>query len=109
MIMATRFIELKKKEMSVEEWDESLADMMEKEKIIFSRRNFSFFPPTVFFKEEIDLAILQEIGILQQLQFSTCFIVCCINRLFFPASTLPLISSLHWQANLDAITLILKG
>ena len=26
--------------------------------------------PTVFFKKEIDLAILQEIGILQQLQFS---------------------------------------
>ena len=38
--------------------------------------------PTVFFKEEIDLAILQEIGLLQQLQFSTCFIVCCIIRLF---------------------------
>ena len=34
---------------------------------------------TVLFKEEIDLAILQEIGILQQLQFSTCFIVCCVT------------------------------
>ena len=39
--------------------------------------------PTVFFKEEIDLAILQEIGILHLLQFSTCFIVCCVTRLFF--------------------------
>ena len=51
--------------------------------------------PTVFFKEEIDLAILQETGILQQLQFSTCFIVCCVTRLFCPASILPVISSLH--------------
>ena len=48
--------------------------------------------PTVFFKEEIDLAILQEMGILQQLQFSTCFIVCCVTRLF---SQLVLYQSYH--------------
>ena len=50
------------------------------------RKNYSIEEispfPTVFFKEEIDLAILQETGILQQLQFSTCFIVCCVTRLF---------------------------
>ena len=40
MIVAIRLIEIRKK-MSVEKWDKSLKDMMEKEKL-FSRRNFSF-------------------------------------------------------------------
>ena len=51
--------------MSVEKWDKSLAYMMEKEKN-YSVGEISPFT-TVFFKEEIDLAILQEIGIPQQI------------------------------------------
>ena len=58
--MAIRFIEIQKKEMSVEKWDKSLADMMEKGKII-QWKKFLLFPQ--YFSEEI--AILQEIGILQ--------------------------------------------
>ena len=66
--------------MSVEKWDNSLTDMMGKGKK-YSEEEISPLP-TVFFKEEI--AILQEIGtcILQQLQFSACFIVCCVTRFF---------------------------
>ena len=80
MIMAIRFtVKHKKRNVCGKNGMKSLTDMMKKEKL-FRRRNFSF--PTVFFKEEIDLAILQEICILQQLQFSTCFIVCCVTRLF---------------------------
>ena len=63
-----------------EKWDKSLADMMGKRKNYLAEEISPF--PTVFFKEEIDLAILQKIGILRQLQFSTCFIVCCVTRLF---------------------------
>ena len=79
MIMATRFIEIQKRKRNV--CGKSLADMMEKQK----KKSVEEISPftTVFFKEEIDLAILKEIGIHQQLQFSTCFIVCCITRLFF--------------------------
>ena len=62
MIMAIRFIEIQKKKMSVEKMGKSLADMMEKGKN-YSVEEISPFH-TVFFKEEIDLAILQEIGIL---------------------------------------------
>ena len=65
--------------MSVEKWDKKLGGHDRKRKN-YSVEEISPFS-TVFFKEEI--AILQEIVILQQLQFSTCFIVCCVTRLFF--------------------------
>ena len=83
MIMAIQFIEIQtlKKKCLWKKLDKSLAHTMEKGKK-YSVGGISPFP-TVFFKKEIDLAILQEIGILQQLQFSTCFIVCCVTRLFF--------------------------
>ena len=60
--MAIRFIEIKKKCLW-KNWDKSLADMMEKGKTI-QYKKFLLFP--LFFEEEVDLAILQEIGILQQ-------------------------------------------
>ena len=81
--MTIQFIEIQKKRNKClwkKKWDKSLADRMEKRKN-YSVEEISPFP-TVFFKEEIDLTILQEIGILHQLQFSTCFIVCCVTRLF---------------------------
>ena len=69
MIMAIRFIEIQKKKKCLwRKWDKRLADMMEKGKN-YSIEEISPFP-TVFFKEEIDLAILQEICILQQLRVS---------------------------------------
>ena len=62
MIMAIRFIELQKKELQNGRHDGKRKK--------YSIEEMSPFP-TVFFKVELDLAILQEIGILQQLQFST--------------------------------------
>ena len=58
----------KKKKCLWKKWDKRLEDMIEKGKK-YSIEEISPFP-TVFFKEEIDLAIHQEIGLLQQLQFS---------------------------------------
>ena len=81
MILAIRFIEIKKKKCLWKKWDKSLADMMEKGKNYLVEEISPF--PRVFFKEEIDLAILQEKGILQKLEFITCFIICCVTRLFF--------------------------
>ena len=80
MITAIQFIEIQKICLW-KKWDKSLADMMQKEKII-QKKKFLLFPLYFLKRKYIDLAILQEIGILQ-LQFSTCFIVCCVTTLFF--------------------------
>ena len=78
--MAIRFIELQKKKKCLWKMGQKLGRHDGKRKS-YSVEEISPFP-TIFFKEEIDLAILKEIGILQQLQFSTCFIVYCVTRLF---------------------------
>ena len=66
MIMAIRFIEIQEKKKCLwKKWDIGRHDGKRKKYSIEEIPPF----PTVFFKEEIDLALLQEIGILQQLQF----------------------------------------